>query len=172
MKSYDNRNIFMYNLFYFKALGKSINMGRIRRSENEMDVAFFATLASHQTHVGVQQAILFDHVITNIGNTYHNHLGSFIAPVSGTYVFSVSLLTWDKAATYTISKNGSAVSQIFCDARKSVYESTSQTVILTLSQNDDISVRNQDAEGQTHGQHYSTFAGFLLKQEFSPAIVG
>lgn len=100
-------------------------MGRFRRSENEMNVAFFATLSSHQTHVGVHQAILFDHVITNIGNTYHNHLGLFIAPVLGTYVFFVSLLTWDLAATYTISKNGSAVSFIFCDARKSGFESTS-----------------------------------------------
>ena len=50
-------------------------MSRIRRAENEMDVAFFATLTNHQTHVGVDQSIMFDNVVTNIGNGYHNHLG-------------------------------------------------------------------------------------------------
>ena len=145
-------------------------MSRIRRAENEMDVAFFATLTNHQTHVGVDQPIMFDNVVTNIGNGYHNHLGSFIAPVSGTYVFSVSLLTWAKHAHYTFSKNGTGVSKLYLDATKSGYESTSQTIVITLNQNDDVTIRNGESDGQTHGG-YSNFAGFLLYQHY-PAIVG
>ena len=147
-------------------------MGRIRRAENEVDVAFFATLTNHQTHVGVHQTILFDHVVTNIGNAYNNHLGSFIAPVSGTYVFSISILTWAKDSAYYISKNGNAVSYIYCDAIQSGYDSSSQTVILSLNQHDDITIRNRDADDQTHGSHFSTFAGFLLTQGNSDVIVG
>ena len=138
-----------------------------------MEIAFFATLSSPQLHVGVHQPVVFDNVITNIGNGYHSHVGTFIAPVSGTYVFSVTLMTgWNQAAGYEIVKNGSMISRIYNSVQTSGYNSGSQTFILQLKQNDDIVIQNSNSDKNNHGDHYSTFAGFLLRQHYQDVIVG
>ena len=40
----------------------------------------------------IGQTVVFDHVITNIGNAYNHHTGHFTAPYDGLYFFTVSLL--------------------------------------------------------------------------------
>ena len=138
-----------------------------------MEIAFFATLSNHQMHVGVHQPIVFDNVITNIGNGYHSHVGTFIAPVSGTYVFSVTLLSnWGQSVRYATVKNGSAISRIYNNGATIGTDSGSQTCILQLKQNDDIVIQNIDLDKHTHGDHYSSFAGFLLRQHYQDVIVG
>jgi len=66
----------------------------------ETPVAFFATLTSHIVHAGQNQTIAFDRVLTNVGNAYNAHVGLFTAPVSGIYVFSVSLLSMPGHTTH------------------------------------------------------------------------
>ncbi|XP_053380337.1 heavy metal-binding protein HIP-like [Mercenaria mercenaria] len=106
---------------------------RIRRAENENPVAFFATLSQHLNHAGAHQSITFDNVVTNIGNAYNSHFGSFTAPVSGTYVFSVTLFSMYHSNYHAqFVKNGQGITWL-----------------------------------------YSTFAGFLLQEDFaSVAVVG
>ncbi|KAH3710148.1 hypothetical protein DPMN_069616 [Dreissena polymorpha] len=57
-----------------------INKGAIFE---ERPVAFYATLVNTIEHVGDHQHIVFDHVITNIGDGYSPEHGHFTAPVRG-----------------------------------------------------------------------------------------
>ncbi|XP_052782456.1 complement C1q tumor necrosis factor-related protein 3-like [Mya arenaria] len=67
---------------------------RMRREYVGSPVAFLATLTNHITHAGALQPIAFNRVVTNVGGAYNVHLGSFVAPVSGIYVFSTTLLSY------------------------------------------------------------------------------
>ena len=140
----------------------------------ETPVAFLATLTSHVLHAGQNQIIAFDRVDTNVGNAYNPHLGAFTAPVSGIYVFSVSLLSYPGHTTqYQLKKNNEFISSIYLQTGTGENESTSQTVVLQLTKGDDVTLRNMDGDDSLHGVNYSTFAGFLLWQDFNqPAVVG
>jgi len=133
-------------------------------------------LASSLQHVGANQTIAFDRVITNAGDSYNPHFGAFIAPVSGIYVFSVSLLSCPGHTTaYMIYKNDVLISYIYLmtEPGTSQYESTSQTAVLQLQKGDDVTLRNHDGDECLYGGHYSTFTGFLLWEDLNePGIVG
>lgn len=147
---------------------------RIRQlSTNPSRVAFFATLSAHQQHIGVDQAVLFDSLVTNIGNAYHNHLGSFIAPIEGTYVFSVTLMSHHNTdGHFVIAKNGSHITTMYLSGPEGGYSTSSQTVILQLQQGDDVNVRSIDTDKPVFGYNYSVFSGFLLFEESQKEIIG
>ena len=141
----------------------------------ERPVAFFATLSKDLQHAGQNQPVVFDRVVTNVGNAYNSHVGSFTAPVSGFYVFSVSLLNYPGHTTgYQFHKNNDLISSIFLHAPDaSHYESTSQTVVIQLTKGDDVTLRNMSVDENLRGSNYSTFAGFLVWEDLSqPAVVG
>jgi len=142
----------------------------------ETPVAFLATLASHVLHAGQNQIIAFDRVVTNVGNAYNPHLGAFTAPVPGIYVFSVSLLSNPRqTAQYQLKRNNDFISSIYLRTPPgaSEYESTSQTVVLQLTKGDDVFLCNVDGDKSLHGVNFSTFAGFLVWEDFNqPAVVG
>ncbi|XP_045176509.1 heavy metal-binding protein HIP-like [Mercenaria mercenaria] len=147
---------------------------RIRRAENENQVAFFATLSTDIQHAGVHQTYVFDHVITNLGSAYNNHNGNFVAPVSGTYVFSVTLLSvYHVNAHAQFLKNGQLVTRLYLSGVESGHDTASQTFVLQLHKGDDVCVHNLDLDASLGGSHYSSFAGFLLYEDYSSsAIVG
>jgi len=147
---------------------------RKRQLENETPIAFLATLTDHAEHLGVNQNIKFDNLITNIGDTYNSHGGVFIAPISGIYVFSTSIMSMGGTNSYfALLRNGSIITNMFYrgDALTAV-DTTSVTVVLELSKGDDISVINKSSDITVHGHHYSIFTGFLLQEIYdeSPVI--
>jgi len=141
----------------------------------ERPVAFLATLSSDLQHAGANQPIVFDRVVTNVGNAYNPHVGLFSAPASGIYVFSVTLLNYLGHTTrYQLQKNNDVISQIFIHAPDGGYhESTSQTVVLQLTKGDDVTLRNVYSDEGLRGDNYCTFAGFLVWEDLSQsAVVG
>ena len=57
--------------------------------------AFFARSTNRTTpYLDPNQDIVFDYVVTNIGSGYHGNHGLFVAPVSGVYVFSTTLVSF------------------------------------------------------------------------------
>ncbi|XP_053380336.1 uncharacterized protein LOC128548847 [Mercenaria mercenaria] len=152
---------------------EEVQTQRIRRTMNENPVAFFAGLSQHLPHMGAHQPITFDNVITNIGNAYNSHLGSFIAPVSGTYVFSTTLFSIYKESYHAqFTKNGHAISTIYLSASEiSGYDTASQTIILELQKGDDVTVQNTDADKTVHGLNHSIFSGFLLQEDISSSVI-
>ncbi|XP_045202474.2 heavy metal-binding protein HIP-like [Mercenaria mercenaria] len=147
---------------------------RIRRAENEHPVAFFASLNQHLTNVGAHQPITFNNVVTNIGNAYNSHFGSFIAPVPGTYVFSATLLSHYHSKYHAqFVKNGQGITYMIMSGSESDYGTMSQTVVLQLQKGDDVCVQNLRSEGPIYGDNYTTFSGFLQQEDFSSVeIVG
>jgi len=148
---------------------------RIRQAMAERPVAFLATLSSDLQHAGANQPIVFDRVVTNVGSAYNPHVGVFTAPVSGIYVFSVSLLNYQGHTTgYQLRKNNDFISNIYLHAPDaSHHESTSQTVVIQLTKGDDVTLRNMHVDEVLRGDSYSTFAGFLVWEDLSqPAVVG
>ncbi|XP_045175972.2 complement C1q-like protein 2 [Mercenaria mercenaria] len=150
--------------------GRSKN--RIRRAENETPVAFFAKMGSHLDHAGIHQTFIFEIVVTNVGNAYNNHLGVFVAPVAGTYVFSTTLVSsYHVNAHAQFVKNGKAITTMFVSGGESGHDTTSQTIVLQLQKGDDVSVQNLDSDKSFYGSSHSTFSGFLLQEDYTSSVV-
>jgi len=52
-------------------------------------VAFFVGLTTNIGPISQHADIVFDRVVTNVGNAYDQDTGRFTAPVNGTYQFNV-----------------------------------------------------------------------------------
>ena len=146
---------------------------RIRQVENESPVAFLATLSDHAVNLGANQNIAFDNVITNVGNAYNSHAGVFIAPVSGIYVFSTSIMSYQNTRThYAFERNGNIVMRLFYNGDELLaYDTTGSTITLQLSKCDDVAVVNGDLDNDVHGNHYSSITGFLLQEIYDDTTV-
>lgn len=147
---------------------------RIRQAELERPVAFLAALTAHMEHAGANQNIAFDRVITNLGNAYNSHAGAFLAPVSGVYLFSTTLLSFGGTnAHFRVQHNGNAVTLIYQQGSTGPYETASMTVVLQLAKGDDVSITNVDSDITIHGSSYTSFTGVLLQEIYDEqTIVG
>lgn len=147
-------------------------MNRHQRRETA-NVAFFSTMANHQTHLGVNQNVIFDNVVTNHGNGYSNHAGDFRAPVDGTYVFSVTLVDLSvNDAHFAIVKGTTDVGNLYLRGQGMPLTTTSTTVVLDLAQGEDVFIKNKNLDQSLFGNYYCSFSGFLLTQKFGPNVVG
>ncbi|XP_060590408.1 C1q-related factor-like [Ruditapes philippinarum] len=131
---------------------------------------------AHLEHAGIHQTVVFDVVVTNLGNGYNKHFGVFVAPVTGTYVFSTTLVSYNFASTHAqFLVNGTAISNMYVSSGNSGTgdDTTSQTIVLQLQQGDDVAIQNLDSDKGFLGASYSTFSGFLLYGGVSTsAIIG
>ncbi|XP_053374375.1 cerebellin-4-like [Mercenaria mercenaria] len=146
-----------------------------RQSYDNTVVAFSATLNQRNVeHIGVHQNIVFSDVITNIGNGYNNHHGLFIAPVSGLYMFSTTILSGQNVEyVAAIEINGSDVVRMFERGTDNRHGSATQTVIVQLKKGDDVAVQSLSADHTYWGDRYSSFSGVLLQELETPSqIVG
>ncbi|KAH3853729.1 hypothetical protein DPMN_096261 [Dreissena polymorpha] len=127
-------------------------------------VSFTAVKANDQIHIGINQNIIFEQVISNIGNGYHADHGLFVAPTSGIYLFSTSLLhraTIGQPLHAEITHSGVPVVRIHGD--DNIYDSGSQTVIIQVNQGEEVWVRNIDYNDENiAGSLFSSFAGVLI----------
>jgi len=144
-----------------------------RQVETETPVAFLATLADHAESLGADQIIAFENVITNVGDAYNSHAGVFIAPVSGIYVFSTSIMSYRSTQShYAFKRNDVVVTYMFYHGDAlNAYDTTGSTVTLQLSKGDDVAVVNLDSDKDVNGSHYSSFTGFLLQESYDDTAV-
>jgi len=158
----------------FLVTGLTSGFGHRKRQFVEDRVAFYATVINHDIdHLGSSQALVFDNVHENIGNGYNNVSGHFMAPVSGTYVFHVTICghVAHVDAHYYASvyvNNDVAASLILVP-----YDQSSQMLVATLNANDVVVVKNAHVDDGFIGHTYSSFSGFLLyENERTASIVG
>ncbi|KAJ8307110.1 hypothetical protein KUTeg_015194 [Tegillarca granosa] len=129
------------------------------------NVAFYSWLANENT--AHSRVIKYDRVVTNIGNGYSVSTGRFVAPVSGTYAFSVTVS--DKSgvgpAHLDIMKNDIEVGAVRSEKTVDM-DLGSQTVVLSLKASDNVYIKNRGNHGlHSHRGRYAinTFSGFLIR---------
>ena len=137
--------------------------------QNTTPVAFTAGLSKTLTNVGSDQHIVFDNVITNVGNAYLSSHGYFIAPVRGVYIFFVSLTNIpEHSASAALYKNGQWIGHVLAHGTTSnsgmfVTSTLASTVQLEIG--DEVWVQNRysfsDVE-EIDGGNWSYFTGHLV----------
>ena len=129
-------------------------------------VAFFAHFSSI-TPAGINHHILvFDKVITNVGNAYHSHTGTFIAPRSGLYVFTWTIRLYGPIYHSTeLLVDNNVVHVAFLRPSVPFDGSVTGTAVVHVNQGDDACIRTGTlnlGEIITDVNGYSSFAGWIL----------
>lgn len=130
-------------------------------------IAFHAYLSHDSSGPLPRHHILkFDMVPLNKGNGYKAFDGIFIAPTSGTYVFSWSFMSDVHGNVITeLTKNADVIGNRFADSLNSaVYDFSTGTVVVDILQGDHVYVRMGGSTGQVKSISVSrtTFSGWLL----------
>lgn len=130
-------------------------------------VAFYAYLSSDIPASIAHHIIAFNTVITNVGNAYHPHSGTFIAPRSWVYVFTWTIRLYGHSYIKTeLLVNNNVVNGIYFNPNNYVQGSVSGTSVVHVDQGDDILVRtgstlnSGDIVSDSIGK--SSFAGWIL----------
>ncbi|XP_053392936.1 uncharacterized protein LOC123545710 [Mercenaria mercenaria] len=137
---------------------------------NEGPVAFTAAILPLVIdHLKTNDIVKFETVITDIGGGYNNQSGVFVAPVTGIYMFSCSLMEHYEMVSSGVMVNAEIVQsqrvlgRIFAAEPGSYHDQGAQTVFTHVNQGDQIWVRTIDNQNLgLGGELYSTFSGYLL----------
>ncbi|XP_063399076.1 complement C1q-like protein 2 [Mytilus trossulus] len=108
-------------------------------------VAFYAYMSKDDPSLLKHNQLVFDVVKINIGNGYLNNTGVFVAPSSGTYVFSWTLYTGNHGATYyDLMVNGEIYGSTLgeTDDVPGDFDSDSGTVVVSLNTGDNVYFRS------------------------------
>lgn len=118
---------------------------------------------SHDAHLGDNETIKYDNVLTNFGNGYDKWCGHFVAPRGGLYVFSCSVrATNTKTITVGMIKNGHVILKIA--SANTPWESGSSTVVVTMDKGDRVWVKRLAHDRQII-RDYNSFSGYLVSSE-------
>jgi len=114
----------------------------------------------------MNQNIVFETVIENLGGGYHNQHGIFIAPANGVYIFSVSILSWvnDHAEFQAdLKKDGVILARAFGHGDSGRHDQGSVTVATQLQKGNEVWVSlKYPNDDSIYGARYSTFMGCLV----------
>ena len=130
-------------------------------------VAFFGYFSSNHLISDAAYILAFDTVITNVGNAYHPHSGTFIAPRSGLYVFTWTIRQYGtNYHTTELTVNNNIVNAIHLNPGNTIDGTVTGTVVVHVNQGDDVLVRT--SSNYNNGYIYSdkfgrsSFAGWIL----------
>nr|XP_022293763.1 uncharacterized protein LOC111104216 [Crassostrea virginica] len=129
-------------------------------------IAFFAYFSTNNDASSTHQILAFDKVITNIGNAYHPHSGSFLAPRSGVYVFIWTIrLNTNRYHTTELLHDNNVINSIYLNPGSAIDGTVTGTAVVRVNQGEDVLIRTgslsndiilSDANGR------SSFAGWIL----------
>ncbi|XP_076116413.1 uncharacterized protein LOC143083903 [Mytilus galloprovincialis] len=121
-------------------------------------IAFHAYLSKSEIDPGHHHTIIFDSVLTNSGNGYNKHSGTFIAPENGMYVFAYTVVGYpgSKMPVHLVV-NSNIVGATAADSRSDTpYPSVSTVVVVYLNQNDTCFLRTSPTTSYIVGNLYSS----------------
>ena len=109
----------------------------------------------------LHQTVIYNLVLTNVGNAYTPQDGHFQAPVAGLYSFSLTGMGSHSTEAYLgIMKNGARLVRIYTTTDNA--DSASITVHLQLNKGDRIWIENAgSAIAQLNDGEYNCFSGIL-----------
>lgn len=130
-------------------------------------VAFYAYASQKIPSPSSHFILTFDTIITNAGDSFHHHSGTFITPRTGFYVFTWSFRLQNDAHVSTeLVVNNVVKGSVYFDAHPGVGGNSGGTVVVHVNQGDDVFVRTTqfanlgDILSDHIGRTY--FAGWLL----------
>ncbi|XP_045213902.2 uncharacterized protein LOC123564408 [Mercenaria mercenaria] len=125
-------------------------------------VAFHAVTDYQQLfNLSLNQNIVFETVLLNLASAYDNNRGVFVAPTNGLYLFSTSVLSYDrdKVIYVDLVKSGTVLASM-----QGHGDQTSVTAVTQLNAADEVSVRLFCCTvNSVYGKRYTSFNGLLLK---------
>ncbi|CAC5403860.1 unnamed protein product [Mytilus coruscus] len=136
------------------------------RSSGPDKVAFMAKNSDSLRNLPSKAVLVFNTVITNLGNGYDSSNGIFTAPSNGVYIFSWTVLCLHGKEFYNqLILNENIIAKNYASSVKVAdHASGSQNVILEIKKDDRVFIRIQ--EGRTgqymYGDGWSTFSGYKL----------
>ncbi|XP_062581433.1 complement C1q-like protein 4 [Saccostrea cucullata] len=105
-------------------------------------VAFYAYLSQDVPSPSAHYILAFDNVITNAGNAYHSHTGTFIAPRSGLYVFTWTIRMYgDSYHSTELLINNNFVGSTYLNSANTISGSVTGIVVVHVNQGDDVFLR-------------------------------
>ena len=105
-------------------------------------VAFFAYFSTHNDASSTHHILAFDKVITNIGNAYHAHMGTFIAPRSGVYVFIWTVrMNGNNYHTTELVHDNNVINSIYLNPNSAMDGTVTGTAVVHVNQGDDVLIR-------------------------------
>uniref|UniRef100_A0A8C2NGH0 Caprin-2 n=1 Tax=Capra hircus TaxID=9925 RepID=A0A8C2NGH0_CAPHI len=130
----------------------------------QMRVAFSAARTSNLAPGTLDQPIVFDLLLNNLGETFDLQLGRFNCPVNGTYVFIFHMLKLavNVPLYVNLMKNEEVLVSAYANDD---HETASNHAILQLFQGDQIWLRLHRGAIYGSSWKYSTFSGYLLYQD-------
>ncbi|XP_049982443.1 caprin-2 isoform X3 [Alexandromys fortis] len=133
----------------------------------QMRVAFSAARTSNLAPGTLDQPIVFDLLLNNLGETFDLQLGRFNCPVNGTYVFIFHMLKLavNVPLYVNLMKNEEVLVSAYANDGAPDHETASNHAILQLLQGDQIWLRLHRGAVYGSSWKYSTFSGYLLYQD-------
>ena len=155
-------------MFYFDSADTS-EQKRLVLDDYEGPIAFQARIMKHieVAHLGISQKFVFDDVLTNLGNGYHNLHGIFIAPRDGIYIFSASILSYLNAHSEfyaSIMKNGTVIARVYGHGDTGRHDQGSATIVTPLVTGDEVWVElyGPAANDSIWGEGFTSFMGCFI----------
>nr|XP_022320156.1 C1q-related factor-like isoform X3 [Crassostrea virginica] len=141
-----------------QALQKNVSLSAVK----DTPVAFTAGVTSSSDSWS-GEILVFPHVITNKGQGYDNSTGKFTAPRDGTYIFTLTAVSYnDNVINLDIVHDG--VRKVRTDSTGfSRYQTGTNLVVLELYRGNAVWVKRYNGQGYwTHSVPLTTFSGFPL----------
>ncbi|KAL4237586.1 hypothetical protein ACF0H5_002300 [Mactra antiquata] len=134
--------------------------------------AFMAQLSNHMNDPPINTVVVFDAVITNIGNDYKPQSGLFTAPSKGIYNFNLVASSSTKARNHMLHlymmHNDKKIGYIFLDSNDVHFIIRSTSAVVDMDSGDVIFVKigNRRGTASLHGQDFHThLSGFKINEE-------
>ncbi|NP_001121343.1 caprin family member 2 L homeolog [Xenopus laevis] len=133
----------------------------------QMRVAFSAARTSNFAPGTLDQPIVFDLLLNNLGDTFDFQVGRFMCPVNGTYVFIFHMLKLavNVPLYVNLMKNEEVLVSAYANDGAPDHETASNHAVLQLFQGDQIWLRLHRGAIYGSSWKYSTFSGYLLYQD-------
>ncbi|XP_062611216.1 complement C1q tumor necrosis factor-related protein 3-like [Saccostrea cucullata] len=144
----------------------------------QQPVAFFAELSQDLVNPSQGQKVVFDQILTNVGNAYDPTTGIFTVPVTGTYHLNVVLSSPNnnEAGHYMhffILQNGRKIAYLFLDHNTDFWLHASTSTVIQGTKGDVIWLTVGVAGGKHilaghrsgEGEIHSHMSGFLIQAD-------